>query len=321
MTQFESSLKAFSARYRINGKGPFALVLFMTRNASKQNPPLLADHFLTPQGGQVAGLGRSAVQAILADHGITRILAEEGGRTSQGSIQKMRGYVDFLNELAQKDLLDFSAIENWWIERVREYFRLHPLGLKRESFRSKPFRLKVDSSKSIRSIVADLIEAAFSRQRECPGVMVAGAVMQHLVGAKIETALPDVKVEHKGFSVADAPGGRKGDFFIGDTAIHVTTAPTEALIRKCCDNLAQNIRPLVITTQSGIAGVIILAKNAEVAERIDILDIEQFIATNIFEWSAFQQTKRRLTVHQLVETYNRIIDKCETDPGLKITIG
>ncbi|OHE17231.1 MAG: DUF4928 domain-containing protein [Syntrophobacterales bacterium GWC2_56_13] len=321
MIQFESPLKAFSARYRINGKGPFALVLFMTRNASKQTPPLLADHFLTPQGGQVAGLGRSAVQAILADHGITRILAEGGGRTSQGSIQKMRVYVDFLNELAQKNLLDFSAIENWWIERVREYFRSHPLELKRESFRSKPFGLKVDPSKSIRSIVADLIEAAFSRQRECPGVMVAGAVMQHLVGAKIKTALPDVKVAHKGFSVADAPGGRKGDFLIGDTAIHVTTAPTEALIRKCCDNLAQSLRPLVITTQSGVGGAIALAKNANVAERIDILEIVQFVATNVYEWCAFQQIKRSVTVRQLMETYNRIIDQCETDPSLRITMG
>ncbi len=321
MTQLESSLKAFSTRYSINSKGPLALVLFVTRNASKQKLPLSAVRFLTPQEGQVARLGKGAVQAILAEHGIDRVLAEEGGRTSQGSIQKMRVYVDFLNELAQKNLLDFSAIENWWVERVREYFILHPLGIKRKSFRSKPFNLKVDSSKSIRSIVSDLIEAAFARQRECPGVMVAGAVMQHLVGAKIATALPKVKVTHEGFSVADAPTGRKGDFLIGDTAIHVTTAPTEALIRKCCDNLAQNLRPLVITTQSGVGGVIALAKNADVADRIDILEIEQFVATNLYEWSAFQQTKRSVTVRQLVEAYNRIIDQCETDPSLKIAMG
>jgi len=181
--------------------------------------------------------------------------------------------------------------------------------------------LKVDSSKSIRNIVSDLIGAAFARQRECPGVMVAGAVMQHLVGAKIATALPDVKIKHEGFSVADAPAGRKGDFLIGDTAIHVTTAPTEALIRKCCDNLAQNLRPLVITTQSGVGGAIALAKNADVADRFDILEIEQFVTANIYKWSAFQQTKRNVTVRQLLEAYNRIIDQCETDPSLKIAMG
>ena len=309
VNKLQSRLEKFASQNKIRGKGPLSLVLVVTRKASEQTPPFAADNYLTPQGGQVAGLGRGAVQSILADHGIDRVLAEEGGRTSRGSIQKMRAYVDFLNELAQEKLLDFDAIEKWWIGRVREFFS------------SKPFSLKVDSSKSIRSIVSDLIEAAFDRQRACPGVMVAGAVMQHLVGAKIATALPDVKIKHEGFSVADAPAGRKGDFLIGDTAIHVTTAPTEALIRKCCDNLAQNLRPLVITTQSGVGGAIALAKNADVAERIDILEIEQFVATNVYEWSAFQQTKRTVTVRQLVEAYNRIIDQCETDPSLKIAMG
>lgn len=309
MKKLESRLEAFSSQHKIRGKGPLSLVLVLSRKASEQKPPFSADDFLTPQGGQVAGLGRGAVQAILADHGIDRVLAEEGGRTSRGSIQNMRAYVDFLNELAGEKLLDFLAIEEWWISRVREFFR------------SKPFSLKADSSKSIRSIVADLIDAAFARQRECPGAMVAGAVMQHLVGAKIETALPGAKIKHEGFSVADAPAGRKGDFLIGDTAIHVTTAPTEALIRKCCDNLAQNLRPLIITTQSGVGGAVALAKNADVAERIDILEIEQFVATNVYEWSAFQQAKRSLTVRQLVDAYNRIIDQCETDPSLKIAMG
>lgn len=309
MNILKSRLEAFAFQHEIRGKGPLSLVLVLSRKASEQTSPFSADNFLTPQGGQVAGLGRGAVQAILSGHGIDRVLAEEGGRTSRGSIQKMRAYVDFLNALAEEKLLDFPAIEKWWIDRVREFFR------------SKPFILKADSSKSIRSIVSDLIDAAFSRQRECPGIMVAGAVMQHLVGAKIETALPALKIKHEGFSVADAPAGRKGDFLIGDTAIHVTTAPTEALIRKCCDNLAQNLRPLIITTQSGVGGAIALAKNADVAERIDVLEIEQFVATNVYEWSAFQQAKRTFTVRQLVDVYNRIIDQCETDPSLKIAMG
>ncbi len=309
MGKLESLLAKFASENKIQGKGPLSVVLVVTRKASEKTPPFSPDHFLTSQRGQVAGLGRAAVQAILSDYGIQRVLAEEGGRTSRGSINKMKVYVDFLNDLAKGNLLDFIVIEKWWIHRIQEYFG------------SKPFGLKVDPSKSIRSIVADLIEAAFARQRECPGLMVAGAVLQHLVGAKLETALPEVHMEHHGFSVADSPSGRKGDFLIGDTAIHVTTAPTEALIRKCCDNLAQNLRPLLITTQSGVGGAIALARNADVAERIDVLEIEQFVAANVYEWSAFQQSKRALNVHQLVEAYNRIIDECETDPSLRISVG
>lgn len=308
MSKLESRLASFTAKEKIEGKGPLCVVLVITRKASEQTPPFSADNFLAPKRGQVGGLGKGAVQAILADYGIDRVLAEEGGRTSRGSIDKMRVYIDFLNDLAADKLLDFKKIEGWWINRVKDFFS------------SKPFSLKIDSSKSVRSIVSDLIEAAFARQKECPGVMIAGAVMQHLVGAKIETALPDEKIVHEGFSVADAPSGRKGDFLIGDTAIHVTTAPTEALIRKCCDNLSQGIRPLIITTQSGVGGAVALAKNASVAERIDIIEIEQFIATNVYEWTAFQQTKRAVSVRQMIETYNRIIEECETDPSLKIEV-
>ena len=107
MNKLESRLEAFSSQHKIRGKGPLSLVLVMSRKASEQKPPFSADDFLTPQGGQVAGLGRGAVQTILADHGIDRVLAEEGGRTSRGSIQKMRAYVDFLNELAKKNFSIF----------------------------------------------------------------------------------------------------------------------------------------------------------------------------------------------------------------------
>jgi hypothetical protein len=309
MKSLEERLSAFADEHGVNTKGPLSVMLVLTRSAALKKPPYKDKDFLSPQGGQVAGLGRSAVQAILADYGISRILAEEGGRTSRGSIKRMKYYVRLLNGLAQENMLDFKKIEAWWIDRVQRFFT------------SQPFRIKIDQSKSLRRIVGELIEAAFARQDECPGTMIAGAVMQHLVGAKLRVALPKSKIEHKGFSVADAPGGRKGDFLVGDTAIHVTTAPTEALIRKCRDNLAKNIRPVIITTDSGAGGAHALARNAEIADRIDILEIEQFVTTNVYEWSGFMQAKRPPKVAELVDEYNKIIDSCETDPSLKISIG
>jgi len=281
----------------------------MTRKARESAPPYSPEHFLTTQGGQVAGLGKGAVQAILADHGVSRVLAEEGGRTSRGSIKRMRAYIAFLNELAAEGMLDFDAIERWWIGCVIKYFA------------TKPFKLKIDASRSLRSIITDLIDSAFARQRECPGTMFAGAVIQHLVGAKLELALPKAKIRQNGFSVADAPGDRKGDFLVGDTAIHVTTAPSEALIAKCCTNLAENIRPLIITTGNGAGGAFALAKNAGVADRIDILEIDQFVATNVLERSGFKLDQRPVTVRKLIDCYNRIIEECETDPSLKISVG
>lgn len=307
--KLDLALRGFSENNQMVGKGPLSVALILTRRAATMGRPLCPKEFLTPKGGQVAGLSGSNIQTILRDYGISRILSEEGGRTSRGSMSRMQVYLEFLNELDLDGLLDFAAIEAWWIDRVREFFS------------SQPLRLKVDSSKSLRSIISELVEAAFERQKECPGTMVAGAVLQHLVGAKLEMVMPGHTNPHEGFSVAAAPGKRKGDFLINDTVIHVTTAPSEALIRKCVNNLSENMRPLIITTETGVGGAKALAKNFEIVDRMDILDIEQFVATNIYEWSDFRHEERPASIHKLVDGYNRIIEACESDPSLKIELG
>lgn len=57
------------------------------------------------------------MQAVLNRHGITRVLAAEGGRTSRGSISNMREYVAFLNGQAASG----NVSRNTWItEAVTE---------------------------------------------------------------------------------------------------------------------------------------------------------------------------------------------------------
>lgn len=309
MTNLDSKLAEYAKEQRVVTKGPLSVVLVLTRLASKMTFPIDPEELLTGKGGQVKGLGKAATQAVLSDYGITRVLAEEAGRTSRGSIDVMRSYVKFLNDLHRAKALDLPKIEKWWIERVKAFFA------------GKPFKFKVDSSKSMRSAVRDLIEQAFKRQKDMPGTMFAGAVFQHLVGAKLELLLPPGSVKHNGFSVADAPSNRAGDFILDDVCIHVTTAPTEALVRKCKGNLENGLRPLVVTTVKGVSGLDLLAANAGIEGRVDVFEIEQFVASNIYEISKFTQEKRRITVEQLIERYNAIVENCETDPSLKIDIG
>lgn len=307
MSELHKRLQAYADENGIKGKGPLSVVLVINRLASQMKLPIDSSQLLTDGGGQVKGLGKAAAQAILKEHGIDRVLSEEGGRTSRGSIKNMQSYVAFLNELHKAKALDFDAIEAWWIKKVQAFFS------------AKPFKFRVDASKSMRSAVHDLIDQAFKRQKEMPGTMFAGAVFQHLVGAKLELLLPG-KVEHNGFSVADAPSSRHGDFLADDVCIHVTTAPGEALLRKCKANLESGKRPLVVTTVAGVAGIEALARNANIEGRVDAFDIEQFIASNIYELSSFASAKRRITVEQLIGHYNAIVDKNETDPSLKIEI-
>jgi len=301
----EDALVQFAKDHRFAGKGPLSVALVVTQHARK-GLPLDDTKLLTEGGGQVLGMGKSAVQAILKRHGIDRVLAKEGGRTSRGSIGKMQSYVAFLNELAAKGAPNLDAVEKFWIERVNDFFA------------GKPFKIKLDASRSLRKLVRDVIAQAEERQKATKGMQHAGAVLQHLVGAKLDCALGKGKFEHNSFSTSDDQSGRDGDFFIGDVAVHVTTSPGEAVIDRCRENLGDNLRPMIVTTQRGLAVAEVLAENAGIGERLDVFEIEQFVALNLYELGKFVADGRRVAVTDLVTRYNEIVEEFETDPSLKI---
>ena len=212
----------------------------------------------------------------------------------------------FLNALHTEGLAKLEAIEAWWVERVRDYFA------------AKPFKLRYDTSKSLRAIVRNLLDQAWARQAENPGTMYLGTVLQHLVGAKLALVFPDMDLAHHGVSVADEPTARAGDFIINDVAIHVTSAPGELLIDKCAQNLSSGTTPLIITLKERAVVAEALAEMRGIGERVEIFDAEQFLATNLHELSRFSVSQRRITIDKLVQKYNQIVDACETDPSLRI---
>ncbi len=304
-TKLIDALTSFAQRTKFRSKGPLCVALVVTQRARK-GLPLDPNKLLAASGTQVESLGKSAVQAILGRHGITRVLAEEGGRTSRGSVSNMKTYVEFLNSLPSP--VDIDLLESFWIDRVRDFFA------------GKPFKFRVDSSLSIRSAVRDLLQQARARQSEFPGSRYEGAVLQHLVGAKLKLVLPPNSVTHHSASEADQAEGRAGDFVLGDVAIHATTHPGEALIRKCSLNISAGLRPLIVTIPSQIAVVEGLSEASDIADKIDVLDIEQFLAANLHERALFQPSNRNAKTAELLEHYNKLIDAHETDPSLKIEI-
>ncbi len=301
-------LQTFTKEKGFRGKGQLCVALVVTQHARSKGLPLKPDNLVTDGGGQVLGLGKGAVQAILERHGITRILAEEGGRTSRGSLGNMRDYVGFLNELHTKKLANLDVIEAFWIQKVHDFFA------------GKPFKIQLDASKSLRTVVRNVIAQAEERQKTTPGMYYAGAIIQHLIGAKLDCALGKGNFSHNSFSTSDQQSGRNGDFFLGDVAIHVTTSPGVTVIEKCRDNLNNGYRPLLVTLQRKLAMAEGLADDAGLAERIDIFEIEQFIALNLYELGKFDQKGRRVAVGDLITRYNEIVEQYETDPSLKIEI-
>lgn len=301
-------LSEYKMQNKITTKGPLAVVLFITRKAKQDGLPLDSAVLKAGSAGQVAGLSKSAVQSILADHGIQRTLAAEGGRTSRGSIKNMEDYVAFLNELHAVGEDDLDAIEAWWVDQVKAFFS------------SKPFTLRMNQGASINSIIRDLLEQAQHRQKENPGTMYEGAMLQHLVGAKLQILAGDEPMEHHGFSVADGPTGRSGDFIVANTIIHVTTAPGELLMEKCKDNIRAGYRPFIITVSNRTVAARQMAEMKGIADQIEIIDIEQFISTNIYEWSRFDSVKQKDTIENLITVYNELVSTYETDPSLKVDL-
>jgi hypothetical protein len=301
----QAALREFAAKESFRGRGPLSVALVVTQHA-RAALPLNVDKLVTEGGGQVLGLGKGAVQAILSRHGVNRVLASEGGRTSRGSLGKMRAYVKFLNRLNAAGKIDLDAVERFWIQRVHEFFA------------AKPIKIKLDSSRGLRMIVRDIVDQAEVRQKTAPGVQYVGAVMQYLVGAKLDCALGVGQFIHSSSSTADAPTGRAADFLIGDVAIHVTTFPSEGLIQKCRANLDDDLRPIIVTHQQSIAMAEGFVRNANLADRIDIFEIEQFVALNLYEIGRFALEGRKVAVKDLVARYNQIVSEVDTDPSLKI---
>jgi len=145
-----------------------------------------------------------------------------------------------------------------------------------------------------------------------------GAMLQHLVGAKLDLVLGLGKLKHHGFSVADHSTERKGDFQVESVAIHVTTHPSEALIRKCAENIRAGLKPLIISVGDGVAGAGFLLKNSELADRVDVLDAGQFLTANVYERSFFKAAECKVTLGTLLQRYNEIVETCETDPTLRV---
>src|ERR1700733_3205390 len=98
-------------------------------------------------------------------------------------------------------------------------------------------RFQFDPGRSLHANIQDLLDQALEVQKNAGGTAYVGAMLQHLVGAKLDLVLGKGKIAHHGFTVADQSTERKGDFQADDVCLHITTFPSEALVRKCASNL------------------------------------------------------------------------------------
>ena len=308
MSDLHKHLEALTTKQgKFLNKGGLCVALVVTRTAIELGLPIDPATLRTDEGGQVRGLGKAAVQSILAEYGITKVLAEEGGRTSRGSLGLMESYVAVLNLVKQKQAtVALKQAMDWWIEKVK----LH--------FASEGPKFHFDNGKSIAANVADIFAQASEIQKNAGGASFVGAMLQHLVGAKLDIVLGQGVAKHHGSSVADGPTERQADFEVNGVTIHVTTHPSEALIRKAARNLQAGLKPVIVTLADGVEGAAYLLKNTEWRDRIDVIDATQFLTANVYERSLFKADECKATLSSILTRYNEIVTECETDPVLRI---
>lgn len=227
----------------------------------------------------------------------------------------MLGGFDRVMAVADGILRDHGIERSLFSERERQCIRRGRNFVKRE------VDFHFDTGKSLRANIKDLLQQAQELQADGGGTAYVGAMLQHLVGAKLDVVLGKGKIQHHGFSVADHSTDRKADYQIESVAIHVTTNPSEALVRKCASNLQAGLKPVIVTLGDGVIGAGFLLKNSNLDQRVDVLAVGQFLTANIYERSLFKTADCKVTLSKLLERYNEIVACCETDPSLRIKLG
>lgn len=151
-----------------------------------------------------------------------------------------------------------------------------------------------------------------------------GAILQHLVGAKLELRYKSnnkINIEHNKSATADVQTNRKGDFDLGNSVIHVTKSPTTDHFKKALQN-AESGRITYLLIPEDRMGTADLAKDIDSNYRakVNVYSVEQFISQNIDELSLFQKEISLSNLKELLDTYNNLIEQYENDSSLKIVI-
>ena len=181
--------------------------------------------------------------------------------------------------------------------------------------------LRHTHSKSAHNIISDLLAQTIKQQQKNQGTTHAGVVLQHLVWAKLALLSPrDIEIHHR-FPDADAESDCSGELVIGDTIIHCTAEPTEALLKKCKANLQSGKHPIILTLAKMIGATEKIAETLGIEERIEIMDVLQFLAANLYKMSLFNAGQRKIAIEKLAKKYNEIISEHESDASLRINLG
>jgi len=287
-------------------KGTVAAALVVLERLRETCDLTLKAH-LAEGGAQIAGLNLSSLRKILERFGEARQFPSEGGRTNRGNNRTVQlllqaladsGFQN-LSESARKQMID--SLQEVLVTSLAGYYTLERV------------HFDFDPAKSSRTIIADIL--AYAQQRNQ-----SGPVAQHLVGAKLAVRFPHFTISNFPFSAADEQAGRQGDFHVGNTAFHVTVAPSMGHIDRCAENVRQGLASWLLVNESKLTAARALLENENLHERVAAESVESFVGQNLSELAEFSLSNFTHRLSVLLAEYNRRVAEVETDQSLLLDI-
>lgn len=181
--------------------------------------------------------------------------------------------------------------------------------------------IRFDTSRSIRSLVDELTQAALNRDQIFPESATADATLRRLVEAALRVTESNTNAFHEGLSTINPLYVNQREcLLIGDTSIHITAAPDETTIPKCAADPGKGLHPLIISTRDGAHYATQLVETAGLASKVDILEASQFIASSLLKRCLLRSVSLSSSVRDLVAAYNQSFEMQDMSHPLRIAL-
>lgn len=265
--------------------------------------PLERDE-ITSARGEIRG-ARSGLKSVLEKYGIHgKYLREVTTRAGHQDGQRLLEALEYGSVLAP---LSETSRDRCLVDAIGVLVRLAHEWQQRQ-------HLKIDCDR--RKSPAAWIESIITEARGRSG----GKVEQHLVGAKLAERHAGMHIPNNPGHAGDAQTGRAGDFVVGSTAYHVTASPGSPVLQRCRENLGAGLHPVLLVPRSEVDRARHIAEDQQIADRVTILAIEDFVAVNIIEMSSGDQARFIQVFKSIITSYNERLAEVETDMSLRIEV-
>lgn len=304
LRDWHEGLRSWGHYRGLPAKGGIAAALVVSERLKSSFDLSLESH-RTRGGSQISGVSGAAVKKLLARHGEMRRFLSEGGRTNRGGPEAVKSLFQTLQSLGASAMNEaerlhlLECVQGFLVSKVREY---HELARIKAGF---------EASWTTHEFIARLMATAKEEGKH-------GPVAQHLVGAKLQLRFPDLEIENRSFTTADDQSGRPGDYFVGETAFHVTVAPTPGHYERCERNIREGYRVYLLVPENRRAGAMELVQTTNPG-KVTVETIESFVAQNLDEISQFSRS-RTTQLKNLIEMYNGRVREVEADASLQIEL-